>query len=584
MADYELMTDEELRARYPGAPADMNLREEAGKRKVDSPGRAILGTEGPGRQPKPPAEKLEEPPQPDSIFPSGATAQPSSPAEPQGDDFVVKPEWRSPAQSDSIFGGDEFERPGRKGTQPSSYFSTIPQLPASLVRVYDGDTFYVQTTINGKAGTYPVRIRGFDAPELTYEGGGNKERDALKAIISRGNITLKNVDQDKFGRLLADVSTNDIPDVAKYMTANGYGTGPEYSLRPNEARMLRNHLPAEALTQFNKLLWWHQRYGLRKVEPNNQFRQEWKEFFDKYVKPLRQKLAPPRPPGAPPAPSATPPASPSSGDQPQADQTPPFDWKETFANLDRPHGRAEHSSWEKSLWPEERKMWREFQVGEEYFRHYGGYAKENPQFAKERERFMHMRERFLDLTTKRWRKYKDRYQPRGHGGRRYGENAPQVQQSIAKEWRTVGMSNNGIAGMLQNVADESSFNPNLRHPDQPRWGGEAHYAHGLYQEGGAEWNRYANWIKQHHPQEDWRNPQLQSRFTALNLKANYPQVWHAMNEARSPEDAAVAFVRGYLKPAAGPMHNRTNQYRRGVGFRVAQGGDEDMQQALSAMS
>ena len=40
----------------------------------------------------------------------------------------------------------------------------------------------------------------------------------------------------------------------------------------------------------------------------------------------------------------------------------------------------------------------------------------------------------------------------------------------------------GIAGILANVQSESRFNPNLKHPDQPRFSGEAHFAHGLYQE------------------------------------------------------------------------------------------------------
>jgi hypothetical protein len=70
--------------------------------------------------------------------------------------------------------------------------------------------------------------------------------------------------------------------------------------------------------------------------------------------------------------------------------------------------------------------------------------------------------------------------------------------------RKGGMS----VGVFANVGDESGFNPNLRHPDQPHYGGEAHYAHGLYQEGGAEWNNYAAWIAKEHPDGNWRDPAL----------------------------------------------------------------------------
>jgi hypothetical protein len=44
----------------------------------------------------------------------------------------------------------------------------------------------------------------------------------------------------------------------------------------------------------------------------------------------------------------------------------------------------------------------------------------------------------------------------------------------------------------------------LRHADQPKFGGEAHFAHGLYQEGGTEWNNYDKWMQANHPGENWQ--------------------------------------------------------------------------------
>lgn len=126
-----------------------------------------------------------------------------------------------------------------------------------------------------------------------------------------------------------------------------------------------------------------------------------------------------------------------------------------------------------------------------------------------------------------------------------------------------GMSPSAIRGVLANVKDESGFDPTLRHPDQPRWGGEAHYAHGLFQEGGAEWNHYSDWLKQNHPDADWRNPVLQTKFLAQNLRENYPDVWKTMNEG-TPEQAATAFLSGYLKPAKEFEAARTAQYNKNV--------------------
>lgn len=135
--------------------------------------------------------------------------------------------------------------------------------------------------------------------------------------------------------------------------------------------------------------------------------------------------------------------------------------------------------------------------------------------------------------------------------------------AIVSELRAAGASDNAIRGVLANVKDESGFDPGLRHPDQPRWGGEAHYAHGLYQEGGQEWNNYTSWLNQNAPGADWRDPTLQTRFLAQNLKSNYAPVWNAMNNGTG-EQAAQNFVSGYLKPAENFRLARMNAYGGGV--------------------
>jgi hypothetical protein len=111
-----------------------------------------------------------------------------------------------------------------------------------------------------------------------------------------------------------------------------------------------------------------------------------------------------------------------------------------------------------------------------------------------------------------------------------------------------------------NVPDESGWNSSLRHPDQPKFGGEAHYAHGLLQEGGDEWNNYQSWMKQNAPNGNWRDPALQGQFTAWNLKNNYPDLWDKMNNAKTPGEAAAQFVKGYLKPAQQFQVARANKY------------------------
>lgn len=145
---------------------------------------------------------------------------------------------------------------------------------------------------------------------------------------------------------------------------------------------------------------------------------------------------------------------------------------------------------------------------------------------------------------------------------RTSRRAGDIQQIMTDEWGKMGMPSVGVGGVHLNVGDESGFNPSLRHPDQPRWGGEAHYAHGLYQEGGAEWNRYEGWLKDQglDPNTSWQDPRLQSRFAAWNLKTNYPQVWDRMVNAKTPGEAAVAYLRGYLKPAQQYQDQRAAKY------------------------
>lgn len=131
---------------------------------------------------------------------------------------------------------------------------------------------------------------------------------------------------------------------------------------------------------------------------------------------------------------------------------------------------------------------------------------------------------------------------------------------VASTLRAAGLPPAAIQGILYNVGQESSFNPNLRHFDQPRWRGtEAQNAHGLYQEGADTWNQYSRWLGG----RDWRDPKLQTQFLAQNLKTNYPRLWNQLRNATSPEQAAAAFATHYLKPANRFLVQRLANIRSG---------------------
>jgi hypothetical protein len=136
-----------------------------------------------------------------------------------------------------------------------------------------------------------------------------------------------------------------------------------------------------------------------------------------------------------------------------------------------------------------------------------------------------------------------------------------IQGRVANVMSAGGMSPNAIAGVLQNIRDESSFSPTMRHPDQPRYrGSEAMYAHGLYQEGGPDWQPFQQFLGG----RNWQDPSLQTQFMMQHFKQRDPQAWAAMNNAKTPGEAAQIFVDRYLRPAANYRYSRMQRYGRGV--------------------
>ena len=148
----------------------------------------------------------------------------------------------------------------------------------------------------------------------------------------------------------------------------------------------------------------------------------------------------------------------------------------------------------------------------------------------------------------------------------YTGNKQDVAKSVATELRSQGFSEPAIAGMLYNISQESGFDPTMRHSDQPHFGGEAHYAHGLFQEGGDEWNTMSAHLG---PQGNWQDPVQQARFVAGRLKGEignnqYSEVMRGLNAAKTPEEAAKIFARGYLKPADRYLASRFSDINRGI--------------------
>jgi hypothetical protein len=119
--------------------------------------------------------------------------------------------------------------------------------------------------------------------------------------------------------------------------------------------------------------------------------------------------------------------------------------------------------------------------------------------------------------------------------------------------------------MMANIKDESGFDAANRHFDQPRFQGtEAGFAHGLWQMGGTEWNRYAKWLQKNAPNANWADPALQAQWQVQNLQSNYPALWKKMQTNMPADQQAAAFVAEYEQPAPRNLVKRQKEYLRGV--------------------
>lgn len=117
----------------------------------------------------------------------------------------------------------------------------IPQISfGKVIQVYDGDTFTIATYLFGEIYRFSVRLYGIDTPEIRTKDSKMKTRailarDALHELIMNKIVELKNVEYEKYGRLMAHVYVDGL-NVNEWMIRQGYGvvyTGGKKTI-PNE--------------------------------------------------------------------------------------------------------------------------------------------------------------------------------------------------------------------------------------------------------------------------------------------------------------------------------------------------------------
>jgi micrococcal nuclease len=95
---------------------------------------------------------------------------------------------------------------------------TFPIEGGRVIKVYDGDTITIASKLPFKDSPLyrlSVRLNGIDTPEIKGKTEDEKTaakitRDALAALILNKVVILKNIQTEKYGRILADVYLGEI--------------------------------------------------------------------------------------------------------------------------------------------------------------------------------------------------------------------------------------------------------------------------------------------------------------------------------------------------------------------------------------
>jgi micrococcal nuclease len=116
-----------------------------------------------------------------------------------------------------------------KKIQWSDTLQFIPPINSGqVIKVYDGDTFTLAGYLpydGSPLFRFSVRLNGIDCAEIkgkteAEKASAIKARDQLSALIMGKTVTLKNLKNEKYGRLLADVYVEEL-HVNQYMLDNG---------------------------------------------------------------------------------------------------------------------------------------------------------------------------------------------------------------------------------------------------------------------------------------------------------------------------------------------------------------------------
>jgi len=129
---------------------------------------------------------------------------------------------------------------------------TFPITGGQVIKVYDGDTITIASKLpfeDSPLYRLSVRLNGIDSPEIKGNTDDEKTaaiqaRDALKKIVLNKTVTLKNVQSEKYGRILADVYLENL-HINEWMLKKRYAVKYDGGHKISPISWLKYHITGE---------------------------------------------------------------------------------------------------------------------------------------------------------------------------------------------------------------------------------------------------------------------------------------------------------------------------------------------------
>jgi len=129
---------------------------------------------------------------------------------------------------------------------------TFPIQGGRVIKVYDGDTITIASKLpfnDSPLYRLSVRLNGIDTPEIKGKNDDEKTaaknaRDSLSALILNKYVTLKNIQSEKYGRILAEVYLDDIC-LNEWMIKERYAVKYDGGTKVAPSSWLKFHLTGE---------------------------------------------------------------------------------------------------------------------------------------------------------------------------------------------------------------------------------------------------------------------------------------------------------------------------------------------------